>query len=236
MLGACQLAIKVGHQLAAGRGDRDRRLGDALLDGTQPGRIAAAGTQQVRTLARRALEGGDARGVGGVDRQHQAVEKASPARGALGEQPVHGRGEPEQAQMLPQRILVAQRLTVGQGAAAQGVAVVAGLDLARAEMPVDIGAQTKCAAVAAVDLGELGAPQAAARAQERDRLQQVGLAGSIVAMQHDRPGARVQRDMGVVAEVAQLQPSNCLGPAGHTIGARLRGQGLRVHTRMGMST
>ena len=88
--------------------------------------------------------------------------------------------------MLAERVLAAQRLAVQADTAALGLALVAGLDLAGPEMPLERAPSRQGAAALAVDLGELDAAQAAARAEHRDRLEQVGLAGAVLAVEHDR--------------------------------------------------
>ena len=73
-------------------------------------------------------------------------------------------------------------------------------------MAIDRAAQTPGAAADAVELAQLGAAQPAARGQQRHRLEQVGLARAVLAVQHDRAGAGPQHEMAVVAKVPELEP------------------------------
>ena len=68
--------------------------------------------QQPVARAQRALERGDAAGMLGIDRQHQAVEEAPALGGRAGEQRVHRRHQPDHAQMIGEGRGRADRLAV----------------------------------------------------------------------------------------------------------------------------
>ena len=57
----------------------------------------------------------------------------------------------------------------------------------------------------AVDLGQLGSTQAAARSKERQGFQQIGLPGAVRTGQHDRPSAEREPDLAIVAEIRQYK-------------------------------
>ena len=82
-----------------------RRFRHLRLDGGEPARRRAApSAQQAIALAHGALEAADAAGMGRVEARHQPVEKAAAvARGAVDEQPIHGRREPQHRDVLGKR-------------------------------------------------------------------------------------------------------------------------------------
>ena len=89
--------------------------------------------------------------------------------------------------------------------------IAAGADLNGIVAAADRGRHAPGAAALgadhAVDLGQAGLAQAAARHQEGDGLQQVGLAGAVRAGQHHGTAIDRQRAMAVVAEVGERQPA-----------------------------
>ena len=86
-----------------GGGNRHRGLRHVGLEARQPGGVGAGLLEQQVALAHHLLEDRDAGGMLGVEGRHQAVEEAPAVGGGAGEQPVLGRGEPEQAHVLAQR-------------------------------------------------------------------------------------------------------------------------------------
>ncbi len=144
----------------------------------EPGRIGRALVgEETGALAHRLLIGRDAMGVRRIEPIDQPVEKAAPRRRRLGEQPVHLRRQPDDAEMLGQGGLRARRAAVDlHDAALAGVArgVAAGADLRgaartryrRRDRP---GARRQRGRPrrrhAAVDLAQAGAAQAAAGAR-----------------------------------------------------------------------
>ena len=57
-----------------------------------------------------------------------------------------------------------------------------------------------------VDFAELHAAQAAPRREKGHRLEQIGLAGSVDAGQHDRLGAEGEPGFTIVAKIGQYEP------------------------------
>ena len=93
---------------------------------------------------------------------------------------------------------------------------------------------------AAADFVEAGPAQAAAGGQEGEGLQQVGLAGAVFADQHDGLHPAIEAQLTVVAEVGQAKLAHgeeCRRSARYGVGRVGEGaDGLRRHTRIGMST
>ena len=84
---------------------RNRRamLGHARFQRRQPGGVGAVGLgEQFVAGAHRRFVAGGMVGVAGLERQHQPVEEAPPRAGAVGEQPVHRRGQPQDRQPFAQ--------------------------------------------------------------------------------------------------------------------------------------
>ena len=76
--------------------------------GSSPGRRATAASARASPAHRRATRAACA----GSSAEHQPVEKAPPRRRAFDKQPVHLRGQPEDAELLAERRLAACRLAV----------------------------------------------------------------------------------------------------------------------------
>ncbi len=147
---------------------------------------------------------------------NQPIEEAPAARRALDEQPVHHRGQPGHRQKLAERRLAAARHAVdAQHPALRPVAVLAlqsgahrdrpggGLD-GRRDRPPGSG----CLALDTRDVTQPGAAQAASGRQERERLEQVGLAGAVGPGQHHDPPVQPQIGAGVGAEILELEPDD----------------------------
>ena len=81
-------------------GHRDRKLGGFVLDRIEPVRVGAGILEQAVARAQRPFERIDARHVLGIDGKHEPVEKTPPLRGRAVEQSVHGRHQPNHAQVI----------------------------------------------------------------------------------------------------------------------------------------
>ena len=143
---------------------------------------------------------------------HQPVEKAPPVAGRAAEQPVHVRGQPQQAQ-IGRHVLDG----TGRGAVDPDLAARRALDEAGAEIgrpvrrldgrrhrPGRVGAQLH-------QRVEGGAPQAPPRRQQRHGFEEIGLARSVRPGQHHVPRVEIERGGGVVAEMGEAQA----GDVGH---------------------
>ena len=156
-----------------------------------------------------------------VDRQHQAVEKPAPLARRPGEQAVHGRGQPDEAQM------VGEGARRGDGRAVDAVEPLAGLspsalrskpdaELMDCAFVLDLDRDRESAGAADPRAGrELGAAQAAAGREQRQGLEQIGLAGAVLAAKDDERALERKVEAGVGAEVAEHQRARTWGrPSG----------------------
>ena len=142
--------------------------------------------------------------MAGVEREHEAVEEAAPVARAAGEQAVHRRGQPQHRQPL------AERVDRGRGAVDPHLAALgrgrqrAGADVAVAEPGGDgeaaIGALPR-------HLGQRRPAQPAPGGEQRHGLEQIGLAGAILAGKEDEARPGLDRGRGIGAEVGQGQAS-----------------------------
>ncbi len=96
------------------------------------------------------------------------------------------------------------------------------------------------AARAAADFLETGPTQTAARRQEGQRLQEIGLARTVGADQHDGLGAAIEAKLAIVAEIGQAELAHGKdGRRSAGCGVGREGKSAdrrRRHTRIGMST
>ena len=89
------------------------------------------------------------------------------------------------------------------------------------ERAVDVGGdRPRAVAFLKRDLIERGAAQPASRGQERDRFDQIGLAGAVGPDQHDGRGRELNLGRAVAAEIRQGQSANAGGAHGRPV-ARL---------------
>ncbi len=95
--------LEPAHAVEPGRGDRDPEFGRLALDRVEPGSVAPALLEKPVAPAQSPLELGDPRAVAGVDRQHEAVEKAAPLGRRPGEQRIHRRRQPDDAHVVRER-------------------------------------------------------------------------------------------------------------------------------------
>jgi hypothetical protein len=91
-----------------------------ILEPRQPGRVGAPAREQAVALGHRVVVCGDLPRMGGFQRPGKAVEEATPARGALLEQPVHLRGEPDGGDAIGEVGLGTDRVAVEAEDAAVG--------------------------------------------------------------------------------------------------------------------
>ena len=105
----CQLGIEVAHQLAPGGRHGHRELGHAQLEApSQAWSRRPARRRCERSRSARSKPATRGRVVR-VESQHQPVEEAASPRGTFGEQAVHRRRQPKQADELAKGVLAAQR-------------------------------------------------------------------------------------------------------------------------------
>ena len=222
------------NRIAASGGHCDSEFRDLVFGRLQPAAVGGALFEQAVAVAQCPLERVDARPVVGIDREDQAVEKPPPLAGRPGEELVHPRRLPDEAQVIGKR--------PGRGCGGAIDAEAAGLRLpairrleARAELhapaatfDLDRYGETAAAANPRA-FGELGAAQAAAGRKQRQGFEHVGLAGAVLAGQHDhvRVERKIERRIG--AEIGKDQPPH--RRRGEILRARRDGAGFGMHRR-----
>ncbi len=168
-------------------GDRRAMLGHRQFERRQPRRVGALVGEQLVAGAHGRVVAGRVVGMARLQRQHQAVEEAAALARAAAEQPVHGRGQPQDREPFGQRV------DRGSGAIDAHLPPLgrrrlrAGADVGFAEL------RGHCPAAAAAPprhVGQCRAAQAAPGREQRHRLEQVGLARAIVAGQQDEARAQ----------------------------------------------
>ena len=188
-----------------------------MFDRVEPLGIRSRTFEQPVARAQAALQGVDAGVVAGVDGEGEPVEKSAALRGRAGEQAVHGGGEPHHAEMVGERGGGGDRLAIDAALAIVARAVPPrrlepGAERREPERPVDLGRhRPRAVAFRERHLFERRAAQSAARAQERDRLDQVGLAGAVRADEHDRSGPGGQAGGVVAAEIRERKAADTGG-------------------------
>ena len=206
------------RQLTVGRG--------LALDRIEPAGFRRRLLEDAVARAQGAFERVRARRVTGVYGEHEPVEKAPAVAGRPAEQTIEIRRQPDQPQML------------GESRGASGDAVdpgdagapALGIRLAQpgAETGPVIGegdGSRKAARPALAGHGrKIGAPQPPTRGKQRERLEDIGLAGAVLAAQRDNAARDGQLERGVGAEIPKRQMRD---------GAQGRG---RAQTRIGIRT
>ena len=131
----------------------------------------------------------------GIEGRHQPVEEAAPVGGRAGKEPVHGGREPEHAHVLAQgarnssaTCAVDQHQPALRGTVAFALAAPAGAERHGPCRGFDLRCNRPGAGAALPGkVLEGGTAQAAARRQQRDGFQQIGLARAIGARQGNEP-------------------------------------------------
>ncbi len=182
------------------------RGGHARLEGVEPRRVADAVADQAVALAQGAVVGAGDLAVVGDEAEGHPVEEAPALGGALEPQAVHGGGDPQDAGDGAEGGLaggLAVDLDAAPGALAPGgglVGAVGGVDPG-GDLPADgLGAAGEFLAGCAA--------QAAAGGEERDGLDQVGLAGAVRAEDRDRTAVEVQPRAAMRAEMGEGEPGD----------------------------
>ena len=182
-----------GLHLGDGRRPRSRDghtcLGHDALEAVEAGGLAHVLGQQPVALLHGALELADARPVAGIEAGDQPIQEPAPLGGGPGEQAVHGRRQPDHLDMVGER--AGSRLILAVDAH-DAAAAATGLRAGRSP-GADIDGAMRRAQVRGhrpagfADLGQLlvrRAAQALAGGEQRQRLEQIGLAGAVGPAQH----------------------------------------------------
>ncbi len=186
---ACTAFISC-HQCHARRGSRHGVPRHRILQPGKPGRIGPAVRQQPVALRHGGVVRRDLTRVAGLQRPHQPVEKAAAAGRGLLEQAGHLRREPHRGDTGGDLSLAARRGAVEAEHAAIEWAVrgTAGADVHLAVRGCEAAGYRPAAGTAATrQIAVARPPQAPARRQQRDRLQQIGLAAAVRSEQHADP-------------------------------------------------
>ena len=157
----------------------------------------------------------------GVEAEHEPVEEVPPDRRAVDEQTVHRRRQPQRAHRFRQRRLAAHRTAVDAHHAASLGPRRAGAHRHGAAQAFDAGGDRPAGAgsgAAAAQIAKPGAAQAGARRQQRERFEEIGLAGAVGPGEHHRARVGRQLDAGETAEVGQRQPRNRHRPRRRLVG------------------
>ena len=195
-------------------------LGHVGLQPGQPHRIGwAIGGEQARAFAHRRLIAVHALAVAGVQRQHQPVKEAPPAAAAFAEQAVHRRGEPHQSQPIAERRR-RRRGTVHPYQPAFGrCGSRAGSDLHFAFSRDQMGRHAPApGAILPRRVRQRRTAQAAPRREQRDGIQNVGLARPIVTGDHHQPRLGIDAGVGVAAKIGEGEA----GDRRHSVKSRCR--------------
>jgi hypothetical protein len=199
-------------------GERGAVLGDMSLDRADPYRVGLVlAREQAVALAQRGFEARGVARVAGVERHSQPVHVAPPLSGRGGEQPVHRRGQPAEREPFAERHGRGVRAVNLNHAAVRPLGLGAGAEHDRlaAVPPIECGADRETAGPALPGhLGEGRAAQPAPRCKQRQRLEHVGLARSVLAEQQVELCRSVEPRGGMVAEVGEGDPVERHGPVG----------------------
>ena len=225
---------KRGDDLRARRGNRGAGLGHDELETLEAGVIAHAVGEQAIALLHGALEVADARAVAGVEAEDEAVEETPALGGGAGEERVERRRHPDELDVLGEHAGTAGGCAVDAHDAGAALALRRGrgqpgadVDGARGRMHVR-GDGPSPVPGGARQLRVGGAAQAVPGRQQRDGLEQVGLARTVGADQHLRLRPGLEHEMGVVAEVRKRQPLDPMRRVRAGVGGRVLGRVVRL--------
>ncbi len=191
------------HRLVAGGRDRDAERRHLALRRLGPGGIDAPRLapllQHAVAVAQGAFQRRHARAVLAVDREHDAVEEAAALGRRAGEEPVHGGRQPDDAQVVGEALGGRHGRAIDAASARgrrpragefEAGAELRGRDFAGRILDLDRDGPAATAAVPRA-VGEFRPAETAARGEEGQGLEQVGLAGAVEAGErHGRPRER----------------------------------------------
>ncbi len=212
-----QRGLQARHRFSALRRHRHRQLGGLVLDRVEPVRVGSGFLQQPVARAQRTLQRRHAAGMFGVDGEHQAVEEAPAFRRRAVEQRIHRRNEPDHPQVVGKRRGGGNRLAIDAALArgrhdVAGRRFDAGSERCETEGALDVARRRPGAVTFGKrQLVERRASQAAPGRQQRDRFDQIGLAGAVRSRQHHERRADVDLRRVIAAEIAQRQAADAGG-------------------------
>ncbi|QYU67885.1 hypothetical protein J4558_23955 [Leptolyngbya sp. 15MV] len=195
----------------AGRPCTDGVARHGVFQRCEPPRIALAFGQQAVAPRHGGVEGRDLPGMAGFKGPHQPIEEPAPARCALLEQPVHLGRQPDRSGTVDQVRAGLQRGAVQAPFAARVrplFAHGAGRDLAGPVGRLEAtpgGPWPAARGSSPADLGRLRATQAATRAEQADRFEQIGLPDAVLAGNDHDAARHTPVERGVGAEIGEAQ-------------------------------
>ena len=220
VLAAREHGVEPAYRFGAQPRHRDRELRGLVFDRVEPVRIGPRFRQKPVARAQRPFKGVDPAGVLGIDRERQTIEEAATLRGRPNEQGVHRRHQPDDAKMIGKRRGRADRLTIDPAFAlccrtVLGRSLDPSAERGETKRALDLGSDGP-GTVALVERHflERGAAQTAARREKRNRFDQIGLAGAVWPIEHDRCGVRLECRRMIIAEIAERQAADTGGSHG----------------------
>ena len=212
------------------RGDRDAEFGGLALDRIQPGALPGPFFEQPVAASQGALELIDPRAMLRIDREHEPIEETPPLVRRAGEQPVHRRRQPDEAQMFGESARGGDRRAVDSvepfGGAILDRRLQSDAELMTRAVLLDLDRDGEPAAPADTRaFAQIGAPEPAAGRKQRQSFQQICLAGAVLAVKRDQRTVDLDVEGRIGAEVPQHQPPN------QRAAARNGGNGRVGHAR-----
>jgi len=201
----------------------------------------------------------------GIEPENQPIEKPPPSAGPFEEEPIHRRRQPRDTEPLAECCLAAHGLSVDPHySALVRRAVSPGPDMQLAAVRREDGgnsprhiARAASGLGPTIDLGQIGATQAATWREKGKGFQEIGLASAVRTREYYRLGSEAKPRLSIIAEVRQYEPRHadalrrgtgaaagflCLGEHEPVYGVKnafLLGFGVgcrRAHTRIGIRT
>ena len=208
-------------------GQRDAEFDDFLFDRIKPARRGVEVFQKAIAMAERVFKRIRARAVPLVDRQNQPIKKAAAITCRAAEQAILIRCQPQKGEMIEKAIGGRNRLAVNPALALGLTRRKRGREQNLAGRACHLGEDRIAARTAAPwQADALRTPQPAPRREQRDRFENIGLAGAVRATKRHQSGiaAKVKRRVG--SKIREPQPGD----------ARLRLGCRHGQTRIGIST
>ena len=212
------VAIARDHRLEAvdafepRRGDGDAEFGRLALERVEPGRVARALLEQPVAAAQRALElATRAPWWGSIASTSRSRKRRRSLAGPANRPSIAGVSQTRRRWSAKARAEAtgARSMRFSRSGAPRVARVETDAELAGAPLVLDLDRDREAARPAdARASGELGAAQAAARREQRQRLEQIGLAGAVLAAKDDQRALEREVERRVGAEVAEHQPAH----------------------------
>ena len=212
---SAERALQAVHGFGAQRRDRDRKLGGFVLDGVEPmriGRGSSSSRLRERSARSSALTRPDARRRPPAPADRESAAAPTPARRTAGPSPASARPPADGRRRRPPSRPARGRCGIARmrPVASRRGRLDAGAERGEAEHAFDLRRRpprTPSPSENATS-SSVARRRPAAGHQERDRLDQVGLAGAVRPGEHDEAPADVEARRVVAAEVGQRQAAD----------------------------